>query len=74
MKQQLFGIILIVIIAFSACTVTKKVKDGVTAFQLKQYSVAVDLLEKEYQNETSRDVKYFKACLLYTSPSPRDRG
>ena len=64
MKQQLFGIILIVIIAFSACTVTKKVKDGVTAFQLKQYSVAVDLLEKEYQNETSRDVKYFKAGLL----------
>jgi len=55
---------MLLIIAFSACTVTKKVKDGVTAFQLKQYSVAVDMLEKEYENETSKDVRYFKAGLL----------
>ena len=32
----------------AACTYTMKVRDGRTAVDVKQYAVAVDLLQKEY--------------------------
>lgn len=33
-----------------SCVFTKRIKDGSMAFELRQYSVAVELLEKEYQS------------------------
>jgi len=35
------------LLAFFACNTTKKIKDGSTAYQQKQYAVAVDMLERE---------------------------
>ena len=38
----------------TACTYTMKVRDGRTAVDVKQYAVAVDLLQKEYDKAKSR--------------------
>ncbi|MCB0594609.1 MAG: OmpA family protein [Lewinellaceae bacterium] len=38
----------------TACTYTMKVRDGRTAVEVKQYAVAVDLLQKEYDKAKSR--------------------
>lgn len=38
----------------TACTYTIKVRDGGTAVEVKQYAVAVDLLQKEYDKAKSR--------------------
>jgi len=64
MKQFVNGIIAVTLLTLISCSVTKKVKDGTTAFQLKQYAVAVDLLEKEYKETDSKDVKAVKATYL----------
>lgn len=48
----------------SACTYTQKVKDGRFAYERKQYAVAVDLLQKEYDKEKSRVEKGKIAFLL----------
>ncbi len=63
----------IVIVIFLAafwsysCSVTKKVKDGETAYALKQYAVAIDFLEDEYDNAGGREAKSRKAFLLGNS-------
>ena len=36
-------------------------------------SLALSFLAKIYSIKKSIDIKYFIVCLLYTSPSPRDR-
>ncbi len=51
----------------TSCTVTKKVKDGDTAFQLKQYAVAIEMLEEEYHKTNDREVKLRKALYLAKS-------
>jgi peptidoglycan-associated lipoprotein len=38
----------------AACTYTQKIRDGRSAFDRKQYAVAVDLLQKEYDKAKSR--------------------
>jgi peptidoglycan-associated lipoprotein len=38
----------------ASCTYTQKIRDGRTAFERKQYAVAVDLLKKEYDKAKSR--------------------
>jgi len=53
--------------SFFGCTVTKKVKDGETAYALKQYSVAVDLLSKELEDTKSKADKARKAYYLARS-------
>lgn len=37
-----------------SCTYTEKVRDGKTAIEVKQYAVALDLLQKEYEKSKSR--------------------
>lgn len=51
----------------STCTITKKVKDGDTAYQLKQYAVAIDMLEDEYRKATDKETKSRKAQYLAKS-------
>ncbi|MEK7254913.1 MAG: OmpA family protein, partial [Bacteroidota bacterium] len=48
----------------TACTYTQKVKDGNFAYDRKQYSVAVDLLQKEHKKAKSNLEKGKKAFLL----------
>ena len=33
-----------------------------------------DRIEGQLENKTDKDQTQIKVCLLYTSPSPRDRG
>lgn len=53
-KLNFFKLFLFLIFSFliGACSFTKKIKDGSTAFELHQYSLAVDLLQKEYQESS----------------------
>ncbi len=55
MQIYRFGAILLSLaLSLSACTYTMKVKDGATAYDRKQYAVAVDFLQKEYRKSKSR--------------------
>ena len=38
----------------ASCTYTQKIRDGRTAYERKQYAVAVDMLEDEYKKSKSR--------------------
>lgn len=49
-----FTILAFIIALITACTYTMKVRDGRTAVDVKQYAVAVDLLQKEYDKAKSR--------------------
>ena len=41
----------------AACNYTQKVRDGATAFDVKQYDVAIPMLEREYERARSRREK-----------------
>ena len=47
MKNILTISILSLLLVSFACNTTKKIKDGSTAYQQKQYAVAIDMLERE---------------------------
>ena len=47
-----------------SCSFTKNVKTGELAYERKQYSTAIDLLEKEYAKTSSKPQKSRKAFLL----------
>ena len=67
MRIRLYIYTLSTLLLIAACQVTKKVKDGDTAYQLKQYSVAVDMLEKEYEKAGSKDERLRKSLYLAKS-------
>lgn len=48
----------------AGCTYTQKVRDGRTAFEVKQYAVATKMLEKEYEKAKSRVEKGKIAFLI----------
>jgi outer membrane protein OmpA-like peptidoglycan-associated protein len=47
-----------------SCTFSKKIKDGESAFERKQYAVAIPLLENEYKDSRTEADKGRKAFLL----------
>jgi len=53
--------------ALCSCTVTKKVKTGEDAYKYKQYKLATELLESEYNNATNNKEKARHAYLLARS-------
>ncbi len=53
-KRNLTFYLLLSLVTVSGCTYTQKVKDGKFAYERKQYSVAVNLLQKEYRKSKSR--------------------
>jgi Outer membrane protein and related peptidoglycan-associated (lipo)proteins len=55
---------LLSILLLGACTYTLKVKDGRTAYERKQFAVAVPMLEKEFQKAANRREKGQLAYLL----------
>lgn len=61
--QRIFLLLLFTII-ISSCTTVVKIRDGDTAFERKQYSVAITLLKAEYDNANSANVKAHKAFYL----------
>ena len=57
----LFGISLALL---SACTFTKQIKNGETAIDRKQYTLAIELLEEELSESRSKEESARKAYLL----------
>ncbi len=55
---------LTILLFITACSYTQKVKDGRTAFDRKQYSVALPMLKKEYGSSKSRIEKGRLAYML----------
>ncbi len=53
-----------ILLVLSACTFTRKIKDGKTAFERKQYAVAAPFLEKEFKSAKSRKEKGAVAYML----------
>jgi len=51
----------------NGCSLTKPVKTGELAFAVKQYAVAIELLEVEYTEVNNSSEKYRKASLLAQS-------
>ena len=51
------------IISVAACTFTQKVRTGMQAYEVKQYSVAAQLFEKEY-NEAQSPSEQSKLAFL----------
>ncbi|MBK9254172.1 MAG: OmpA family protein [Saprospiraceae bacterium] len=56
--------ILCTLLFLNACSFTKKIKDGETAYERKQYSIAADLLTDEFSKTDNSTVKARKAFLL----------
>ncbi len=54
----------ILCIALSACSYTEKIRDGKTAYERKQYAVAVKMLGKEYEKAKTRVERGRIALLL----------
>lgn len=62
---RILGVLLIFLITtIAACTYTQKIRDGRTAYERKQYSVATRMLGKEYKKSKSRVEKGKIAYLL----------
>ncbi|MEZ4995209.1 MAG: OmpA family protein [Saprospiraceae bacterium] len=62
---RILGILLLFLITtVAACTYTQKIRDGRTAYERKQYSVATRMLGKEYKKSKSRVEKGKIAFLL----------
>ncbi|HKK80247.1 MAG TPA: hypothetical protein VJ933_11490, partial [Phaeodactylibacter sp.] len=51
---RLIPILALLPLLLAQCTYTEKVRDGQTAIEVKQYAVAVDLLQEEYEKSKSR--------------------
>ena len=47
MKISLY-VLTLAIFCLGACTYTERIKDGKTAYERKQYAVAIPMLEKEF--------------------------
>lgn len=54
MKKNTILLSILITTLVWACTYTQKIKDGQTAFERKQYKVAVDFLNKEYKKAKTR--------------------
>ncbi len=66
-KRYFMGSMVVFSLIFSTCTYTERIKDGRTAFDRKQYSVATKLLEKEFNRANTKGEKSKKALLLAQS-------
>ncbi len=54
----------VLFLLFAACTYTLKVEDGRTAYERKQFSTAIPMLQKEFKNAKTRSEKGQLAYLL----------
>ena len=63
MFQKIRIFVIAISALFYSCSVNKSVKDGAHAYKLKQYSVAIDLLVKEF-GETNRKAKKAEKAFL----------
>ncbi|TVR86028.1 MAG: flagellar motor protein MotB [Saprospirales bacterium] len=64
MIRKLLPLGLIAALLLVACGGMMKIRDGNTAFELRKYALAIELLSDEYESARFRDVKAEKAFLL----------
>ena len=64
MRKVLFICLALGLAVINSCSYTQKIRDGKSAFQYKQYAVAVDLLKKEFNKAKTRVEKGKVAFLL----------
>lgn len=62
-------LILLAFIVFEGCSFGKKIKDGETAYERKQYSVAIEMLQDEYDKAENERIRGRTAYLLGMSYS-----
>ncbi len=60
-------ILFVLMLHLAACAYTEKVRDGKTAFERKQFQVAIPMLEKEFRKEKSKVQRGKTAFLLAES-------
>lgn len=56
--------LLLILFCFSSCLITKQTKTGETLFAEKQYALAADLLQSEFNKESEPSIKAKKAFLI----------
>ncbi|MFK7948944.1 MAG: OmpA family protein [Saprospiraceae bacterium] len=66
-KTKLFSIAALLTIIVASCTFTQKIKDGTTAYERKQYAVAVQMLPSDFQKADGIDEKSKLATMLADS-------
>ena len=67
-KQLIINVLFFAISIFvTSCAYTEKVRDGKTAYERKQYQVAIPMLEKEFRKESSRAERGKIASLIAES-------
>ncbi len=64
MNKAYLPFIALILTLISACTFVEKIRDGDTAFERKQYAVAIPMLKKDYDKTKSRVEKGKKAYLI----------
>ena len=52
--NRTLSILLFFSLLISGCTFTQKIRDGKTAYEQKQFSVAIPMLQKEYKKAKTR--------------------
>ncbi len=63
--RQIFLISLVTLVfVLQSCSFTQRIKDGTMAYELKQYSVAIDMLQQEFQDTGDPSAKARLAFLL----------
>lgn len=67
MKLTILFILTILLISFQSCTYTERITNGKTAYERKQYAVAIPMLEKEFNKEKDINEKGLKAYQLAES-------
>lgn len=73
-SSNTISLLLISLIFFAhACTYTEKIRDGATAYEVKQFAVAAEMLKKEYKKTKSRVDKGKIAYMLAESYKKTNR-
>jgi len=67
MKQYKIVILILSILILKACTYPERIKEGKTAYERKQYAVAIDMLKKEFNKAKDARDKGQKAYMLADS-------
>lgn len=67
MNQYKIFLLIFSIFILKACTYTERIKDGKTAYERKQYAVAIDMLQKEFNQAKDAKDKGEAAYLLADS-------
>ena len=59
-----YSILLLTICGLFSCSFNQKIKDGESAFERKQFAIAINLLQNEIEETKNEQVKARKAFLL----------